>query len=281
MADLTIDGMLGEYSPSDYSVRLVETILKAIPNAPAYVHYRSIDDAVRALNPEATAAQYAEARALANERDVKDLLWMGGLLDTGDQGYAVYTGIRSALNFFFGDKSKGLENDDEQRNDAILKAVGIAYMVWHAYPGTLAEKTAAFRNSPAGQTIAIYYGAAEVALPFADNALVSGGNFVSTMFAKAGNVQVDRLIGMAGGKSMDNAKAMLNSIMQPLEQVSATASKYVGPIAATAKQYVPGVVGGADKVAGVVAAGADVLPIYRLLASRLAAESVARRALKI
>jgi hypothetical protein len=180
---------------------------------------------------------------------------------------------------FFGDKSVGLENDEQQRNDAILKALGIAYMVWYAYPGTIAEKTKAFGKSPAGQTISIYYGAAEVALPFADNALVGGGNFIGSLFSKSGDSQVARLAGLAGGKSMDEAHKMLGSMMASMEKVAATATRYVAPIAKAAKEYVPGVMSGADKVAGVVASGADMLPIYQLLSARLAAESAARQAL--
>jgi len=258
---------------------LVEVILKAIPNAPAYTHYRSVEDAVRALNPNATPAQFAEVRALANDRDLKEVLWMGDIMDTGDSSYAVYTGIRSALNFFFGDKSVGLENDDQQRNDAVLKALGLAYMTYYAFPGSMAEKLAAFKSNPAAQTMAIYYGAAEVALPFTDNALTGGSSMVSSLWSKYGSSQVSRLAGLMKGKSTEDATSTLNTLMNSLDQVTATASRYTTPIAAAAKQYVPGVVSGADKVAGVVAAGADMLPIYRLLSARLAAESAAQRAL--
>jgi hypothetical protein len=279
MSELSIDGVLGEYKPEDYSVRILEVVLKAIPNSPAYVHYRSVEDAVRALNPNASAAQLAEARALANDRDLKDVLWMGSTLDTVDNGYAIFTGLKTVWNLFSGAGAKALENDDQQRNDAIIKALGIAYMVYHAYPGTLAQKVNAFRATGAGQTLAIYYGAADVALPFADNALVGGGNFISTTWNKYGAAQLSRLGGMMGGRSIDEAKSTLDGILQPLEQVAATASRYVQPIAATAKQYVPSVVSGADKVAGVVASGTDMLPVYKLLSARLAAESAARRAL--
>lgn len=280
MSELTIDGVLGEYKPEDYSVRILEVILKAIPGAPAYTHYRSVEDAVRALNPNASAAQLSEARALANDRDLKNVLWMGSTLDTVDNGYAVFTGLKSAWNMFFGGGgSAALDNDDQQRNDAMIKALGIAYMVYNAYPGTLAEKVTAFKDSPAGRTIAIYYGAAEVALPFADNALVGGGSFISTSWDKYGAGQVSKLGGMMAGRSLDEAKNTLAGIIQPLEQVASTASKYVQPIAQTAKQYIPSAIAGADKVAGVVASGTDMLPVYKLLSARLAAESAARRAL--
>lgn len=278
MAD-TIDSVLAEYKPEDYSVRILDSMLKIIPGSPAWVHYRSVDDALRAMAPDATAAQYAEARALANDRDLTDVLWMAGLIDTGDKGYAIYTGIASAFNFFFGDKTRGLENDDQQRNDAILKSIAIAYMVYKAYPGTMAEKAAGFRDSVAGRQLAIYYGAGEIALPFSDNVLSSGGNFVSGLINKGMAAQASRLSTMAGGQSMGEAQQMLTNILGSIEQVANTAANYVTPIANAARQYVPAAVAGADKVAGVVASGVDVLPVYRLLGARLAAESVARRAL--
>lgn len=281
MSEMTIDSVLGEYKADDYSVRLLETILKIVPGAPAYAHYRTVEDAVRALKPNATAADFAEARAVANDRDLKNVLWMAGLMDTGDQAYGVYTGIRSAISFFFGDRSQALETDNQQRNDAILKAFGLAYMVYNAYPGTMAEKVNAFRGSEAGQTLAVYYGAADIALPFADNVLTSGGNFIGDMIAKGGAAQTARLTSMAGGQSLDGAKNMLDSIIQPLENVAKLTSQYVKPIAEGAKQYVPSAMAATDKVAGVVATGADVLPVYRLLGARLAAESAARRALKL
>ena len=281
MSNVTVNQALAEFKPDDYSVRLVQAVLAAVPGAPEYTHYTTVADAVAAIAPGSMAEQLAAGEALGNAQDpqLHEVLWMGRVLDTGDSGYAIYTGVRSALNFFFGDKSIGLENDVQQRNDAVLKAFGLSYMVWHAYPGSVAEKAETFKHSPAGQTLAAYYGAVEVALPFADNALVAGGSFLHSLFTEIGPAQLARLGSMAGGKSLDGAKQMLESVMQPLERVSAAAAPYVSPIAEGAKKYVPGALAGADKVAGVVASGSDVLPVYRLLSARLAAESAAWRAL--
>ena len=222
MSNVTVNQALAEFKPDDYSVRLVQAVLAAVPGAPEYTHYTTVADAVAAIAPGSMAEQLAAGEALGNAQDpqLHEVLWMGRVLDTGDSGYAIYTGVRSALNFFFGDKSIGLENDVQQRNDAVLKAVGLSYMVWHAYPGSVAEKAETFKHSPAGQTLAAYYGAVEVALPFADNALVAGGSFLHSLFTEIGPAQLARLGSMAGGKSLDGAKQMLESVMQPLERVS-------------------------------------------------------------
>lgn len=280
MFDLSIDGVLGDYKETNLSVRLVGTILKVIPGAPVYVHYHTVEDAVRAINPDATAAQFAKARALSNDPKIKKILWMGRLIDGADSAFVVATGIRSGWNFFFGDKSKGLENDKEQAWDATVKMLGISYMLWHAYPGTVVEKAVAFKSSPAGQTIATYYGVADIALPFSDNALSSGGNFIGSLWSKYGDGQSERLAGMlGGGESLTGPMKMLQMIIKPVEAITASVGPHVANIAATVKQYIPGIMATTDKVAGVVASGVDMLDVYRLLSARLAAESAARGAL--
>jgi len=278
-----IDTALAEFSASDYTPKLVGAVYKVLPYAPQYAHYATIDDAVRALHPGATSLDIERVRAAAaSDENLADVLWMAKLLDMGDSGYMIYTGVRSAVNFFFGDKSRGLETDDQQRNDAVLKALGLAYMIYKAYPGTLLEKAEHFRTNPAGQSLAMYYGSIEVALPFADNALLKGGNILSDFFNKGGAEQMSRLTQMAGGgHEVGEAAGMLTSIAEPLKKVVDHASNYIQPVADSAKQYLPSVMGGADKVAGLVASGADVLPVYRLLGARLAAEGAVIRTLGV
>jgi len=276
-----VNTALSEFSDSDYTPKLVDAIYKVLPYAPQYAHYASVDDAVLALHPGATSLDIERVRATAaSDENIADVIWMAKLLDTGDSGYMIYTGVRSAVNFFFGDKSRGLETDDQQRNDAVLKALGLAYMIYKAYPGTLSEKANLFRTNPAGQSLAMYYGSIEVALPFADNALLKGGNILGDFFNKDGGEQMSRLSQLAGGgHEVSEAAGMLSTIAEPLKKVVDHASNYIEPVAASAKQYLPSVVGGADKVAGLVASGADILPVYRLLGARLAAEAAVIRTL--
>lgn len=277
---MSINAALSEFKASDYTPKMVEAIYKVLPYAPQYVHYSTLDDAVRALRPQASAAELERVRAMDGDQTLADVIWMAKLLDTGDSGYMIYTGVRSAVNFFFGDKSRGLETDDQQRNDAVLKALGIAYMIYKAYPGGLRDKAELFRTTASGQSLAMYYGSIEVALPFADNALVKGGNILEDFFSKDGAEQMSRLSSMAGdGHQVSEAQGMLASIAEPLKRVVDHASNYVQPVAESAREYLPSVVSGADKVAGVVASGADVMPVYRLLGARLAAEGAVIRAL--
>jgi hypothetical protein len=268
---------LMEFKPDDYTVRLLDAIYKVLPGAPDWGYYPSLAGAVTSMGIPADQAR--RAQQIASSEEIQDVLWMSRLLDTGDKGYAIFTGVRSAVNLFFGDRAQALETDKQQRNDAVLKALGIGYLAWKAFPGTVAERAAAFKDSDAGKALLYYYGAIEVALPFADNALLKGGNILESLFDDLGADQVDRLAGLAGGKDLSGVQEMLSSLSGTLRGAVDSAAPHVEPVANAAKKYLPGVMDKGDKIAGLVANAADVMPVYRLLGARLAVEaSIARAA---
>jgi len=271
-----LNNALMEYKSDDYTVRLLGAVYSVLPGAPDWSYYSSLAQAVNAFDVPADQAR--RAQEIAGTEPIQDVIWMSRLMDKGDSGYAIYTGVRSALNRFFGDGSRGIETDDQQRNDAVLKALGIGYMAWKAFDGTIPERAAAFKATSAGQALLWYYGAIEVALPFADNALLKGGDIMANLFDDLGAEQVDRLAGLAGGKDLGGVQEMLTSLSGSLRGAVDAAAPHIEPVAGAARKYVPGVMGSADKVAGLVATGADVLPVYRLLGARLAAEAAIYRA---
>ncbi len=275
-----VDQALAEFPEDSLTSKLVRGLFGAVPYSPDFAPWRAVDDAVRALKPDAGPSELALAREIASSEDqIGDILWMSRLLDAGDQGYALVTGLFSAYKLFRGQGVEALETDDQQRNDAVLKALGLAYMAYKAYPGSLAERADAFRESPTGQALAIYYGAVEVALPFADNAALGGKDALQQLLTSQGDAQAARLAQMASGHEIEGAGAMLGQITGQLQRVATHASGYVHPVTQAIGPYLPGAMNAADKAAGALANAADVLPVYRLLGARLAAESAARRAL--
>ncbi len=272
----TLNTALMEFKPDDYTVRMLSAIYGVLPGAPDWRYYGSLAEAVTALGVSPERAR--RAQEIAETEPIQDVLWMANLMDSGDKGYAIYTGIRSALNRFFGDGSRGLETDDQQRNDAVLKALGIGYMAWKAFDGSIPERAAAFKATGAGQALLFYYGAVEVALPFADNILSKGGSILEGLFDDLGADQIDRLATMAGGKDLSGIQEMLRSLSGSLRSAVDAAAPHVEPVASTAKKYLPGVMDKSDKIAGLVANAADVMPVYRLLGARLAAEAAIARA---
>lgn len=276
-----VDQALQQFTPDALTSKLLRSIYGVIPFSPKFDHFLTVDDALRSVRPESVAPEYVRTRDIAASADeIGDILWMSRMMDTGDKGYTVLTGLFAAVNIFR-KGSAALDNDDQQRNDAVMKGLALAYLVYKAYPGTITEKAAAFRDSPAGQALAIYYAAVEVALPFADNAALGSGDFLADMYAKYGGGAAAKLASMAGGHSLEGAQSMLTVITEPLQKVLTHARGYTQPVAAAATPYVPGMMAGADRVAGMVAGAADIMPVYNLLGARLAAESAARRALHI
>jgi hypothetical protein len=279
MSTVNLDAALAAYTPDSATVRLVDAIFKVVPFAPPMPAYPSTEAALHAFAPGTPASD--ALRAAASSKEIQNVLWMADWLDKGDTAYAAFTGLKAVFSFFSGaGASKALETDDQQRNDAVLKALGLAYMAYHAFPGSIPEKVAALRRSPAGQALFAYYATIEIALPFADNAAVAGANGLANLYhSDTVRTQVQRLTGLVPAESLESARAMLGELTAPLQEYATTAAQYTKPVAESAQKYLPTALAAADKVAGVVANAADVMPVYRYLGARLAAEGAVFRAL--
>lgn len=279
MSQLPIDAALAEFKPDDYTPRLVGAVFKVVPYAPALAHYRTLEDALKAVKPDATPIDLAMARGQSAQKDIQDVVWMAGVMDSIDKGYAAFTGVASVFGLVTG-KKNALETDTQQRNDAVIKAIGLAYLAWNAFPGGVTEKAEHLRATPSGQALMTYYAAMEIALPFADNAVVAGTGFVDQLVDKGATAQAQRLASLAQGRSLDGAMQLLGQLTGGIQRVVDHAAKYTKPIAEAVRPYVPGALGGADAVAGIAANAADVMPVYRYLGARLAAEAACVRAIK-
>lgn len=276
MALPPVDAALREFKPEDYTPRLVTGLFQVVPYSPAIVPYAAVEDALKAIKPGFQPLDIAKARAASVRPEVQNILWMGNIIDKADGGYAAFTGIQAAWSMFSG-KKDALETDSQQRNDAILKALGLAYLAWQTSDGTIPERVERFRTLPAGQALMTWYAAVEIVLPFTDNLAASGPGFVATLLGQAGG-QMGRLAELTGGKDVAAALPMLQGLSGGISRVVDHVGQYSGPITKTVQQYAPSALAGADKVAGVAANAADLLPVYRYLSGRLAAESAVVRA---
>lgn len=276
MTTRTIEGMLGAYNESDATVRLVWAIFGAIPGAPSLSYYSSLEEAQMLLVPGMDEAGLAEARALAQTAEMTRVLDVIDAIDTGDVGLSVFTGIRSALTFFFGDKTKALNTDAQQGTDAALKAVVIAWLVHTLFPGPVSEKVARVRALPAGQALLTWYAAVELGLPFADDALLASGSLLTRLLDKYGGA-AGKIEQIAGAGAFSEARATLEGLLTPLNDVTRTVAGHTRSIAETARTFLPPVIATAGTIAGAAATAADALPVYRFLGARLVAEAVITR----
>ncbi|MDP2315233.1 MAG: hypothetical protein Q8P41_20210 [Pseudomonadota bacterium] len=274
----TVLARLAEFAPTDATARLVDTVFTALPGIDPLTPYPALASVVAALG--GTAADMPKATAHLDDDASADILWMSGLVDTGDKGYAVVSGVSSALKFFFGKKEARkelLDTDDQQRNDAVLKAFALAYLAWKSSDGPIPARAAAFARMPAGRALLAWYAAVEIALPFADNAVSGGAHVVDDLFERYGAAQFARLSSLAGGKDLGGVQGALAALMGPIRAAVDAASPHVEKVAKAAGSYAPGALDVGDKLAGFVATGADVMPVYRYLGARLGAEAAVLR----
>lgn len=275
-----LDNMMGRFKNDDYSVKMCNAIFGALPGVEPMGFYDTFGDAVRTVIPSATNDQVDKAYKLSREEDVQEALWVLDALDTGDKGIAVYSGIKGALGLFFGSSKSNpnrFESDPQQATDAALKGLGLAYAIHKLFPGTVQEKIAMFNRVPAGKHILTYYAVMELAVPFTDNALSGGANLMQTLMEKYGKDGLSKITTLAGAAGAGQAQGVLQQIMAQLNEQTAKLATFVGPVTDKIKSNVPGILSTTDKVAGAVATAADVMPVWGLLGSRLAAESCAYR----
>lgn len=272
----TIESLLAGFHEDDATVRLLWTVFGAVPGGPQLSFYRTLDEARMLVAPDLDDAAFARAQAFAASPAVTRALDVADAIDTGDVGISVFTGVRSALTFFFGDRSRALDTDAQQGADAALKAVAIAWMANTLLPGSVPEKVRALREMPSGEALLTWYAAVEVALPFADDLATGAGSLVGRLVEKYGGGNLTRLDGAAGAGAADAASGMLGGLLPPLEGIVQSVGSHTHQIADAAKKWLPPAIATAGTVAGAVATAADAMPVYRLLGARLAAEAALR-----
>lgn len=277
-----LNARIGEFTADDYTVKLVGAVCAVVPFAPDLPAYSSLEAHLLAREPKAKKSQLDRAKELAAADGAQRALWVANALDTADGGIAVFSGLSTAVNLYrnqTGQRLDALETDPQQAADAVLKGLGLAYLIWKLFPGGPTEKVAAFRALPSGQALIFYYAAVELGLPFADNALTGGGSLLSSLYAKYGPDQTSKFSAIAGAEAAQGATAVMGELLGPVDSMVKMASGSLGAIADAATAYLPGALNVGDKLAGVVASAADALPVYRYLGARVVAEAVAHQAL--
>lgn len=278
MSTISVEGLLSQFSADDATFKLLAALSTAVPTSQEPIFYHSIDEARLLVAPDLDDEGLERARARLGSPEYLSGLKVADAIDKGDVGLSVFTGLRSAFSFFFG-KKKSLEADAQQGADAIMKAAGIAWMTHCFYRGSPPEKIRLLRETPAGQSLLVWYAAADICLPFADDAAVGAGNFFSSLLSRYGTRHLNKLDLAAGAGTGAAATGMIAGMTQPLEEIIQSVSVHTRDMAEKARAYLPSAIATADTISSAVATAADVLPVYRLLAARLAIEAALRQEL--
>ena len=275
-----VDALLANYKETSVTSRLCRAICRVVPGVPTLVHFQTLEQAVHSQEPQAGRRVVARARELSEEAGPQAGLWVTNALDTADSGIAVLTGVKTAVAAYKTRSTDALDNDSQQAADAVLKALGLAYLVHKLFEGSPVDKVKAFQATDTGKAILAYYATIEVGLPFADNAVKQGAGLVDSLVERWGDADLNKLGSAVQAEDLEGTRTVLDGLLQPLRNAVDTASQHLAPAAAAAQENLPRALSAADKVAGVAATGADLLPVYRYLGARLVAEVVAARALE-
>lgn len=278
MTESKAETILAGFSEEDATFKVLSALFSAIPGAPTLSFYRTLDEARMLLAPDLDDAALERARAFLSSTEATKAIAIADTIDTGDVGITVFSGIRSALTFFFGNKSRALETDPQQGADAVLKAGAIGYMTHLLFEGGVPEKVQRVFQVEAGVALLDYYAAVEIALPFADDAALGAGNIINRLLQKYGPANFARLESAAGEGSAAAAQGMLAGLLGPMDQTVVAVAQHSTRIAAAAQAYLPPAIATAGTVASAVAAAADALPLYRFLGARLVIEAALHRA---
>lgn len=273
-----VNEILGQFKQEDYTVKLCSSLFSVVPFAPQFSFYNNLEGAAQRMG--AGPDVLARAQQIAASEDIAKAVWVADALDTSDKLIAGYAGVKNLLSLFGGSApaARSFESDPQQATDAGLKALGLAYMIYRLFPGSVQEKINAFKDLPAGQEAALYYATAEIALPFADNVVDQGATVVQKLVNKHGGDIQGKFAQFAGADQVQSAMGMLESLTKPLDEYVNKAKQYASPIADKIKQYLPSAMNLADSATGVVASGVDLLPVWSFLGGRLAAEACILRA---
>ena len=282
MAEKSLEEVLGEFNSDDYTVKLVSAIYSIIPGSPEFVFYNNLEGAVNRIAP-GNPDVLAKAQALAKSEEMKKALWVTDAIDMADSALGLYSGIKNVFSLFGKkeEKKRTFESDPQQATDAALKAVGLSYMIYKMYPGGVTEKIGAFKNTPAGKELAIYYGVAEVALPFTDNLAEGGSNLISKLMSNKEGDMTSKFTSFAGADALGQAKGVMEQFTGPLGEYVDAAKGHTGPIMEKVKGFMPSAATAlnvGDSVTGAVATGVDMMPVWRFLGGRVVAEACAYRA---
>ncbi|MBW7859153.1 MAG: hypothetical protein H3C43_12870 [Leptonema sp. (in: Bacteria)] len=272
-----VNDVLVDYTDTDLSVKVCRAILNNLPFAPNFDSYTDVAGAVLRVNPSATQDQISKAEKIAERDDgILKVVKTGIAIDRIDGGLGIYTGIKNSYDAIKNkDRERTFEADPQQAADASLKALALGYMITVLFDGSPADRVRSFLSLRAGQEALIYYAAVEVALPFTDNLVDASSGWMSSLLVKTSGEAEKRFGQFAQGESLEMTKGILTTLTQTLDTILDQTRNNLKPFIDKTTQVLPSIMNITDSVTGGVATALDLLPIWKLLSARIAAEAAA------
>lgn len=279
MIDNPIEEVLSEFKETDATVRLAKFLFDNLPFTPDFLYYMDFRRALQRYTQENPAELYKKIIQIAKFNDnVHKILKTSKAIDKIDGGLGIFTSLKNGYEVITKKpKERTFEADPQQAIDAGIKAIALGYII------SLTSKDdplKTFLELKAGQELLYYFIVIELALPFTDNLIESGGKFLYKILQEKESEISNRFVSFTDQTSYQEAKTILQKISDKLDQIALLVSQHIKPIEESLKNKLPSILNIADSTSGGVATILDMLPIWKFLGARVAAELCIHNALK-
>ena len=274
-----MDAMLDKFGLRDVTAVATNGLLRVLPYADTLPPVDSLAELAQLMLGASNAEVTAQAEHHVSSDASRKALWVTTGLDAGDGIVTVVSSLRSAVALYIARKSGKQAPPSwaaHQGGDAVLKALGIGYLLNLCFPDS-DDAVLELSELPAGRALLAYFAAAEVALPFVEQ-LSEDEQVFSSLMSQHLDAQAAKLATVTGKPAVEEARRHLESIALTVDSLVNRSGDYLGPFVQSAEGMVPGAGGVVDTIGDVMAAGADVLPVYRYLGTRLVSEAAVSRA---
>ena len=274
-----IDARLSRFGPRDLTVLGTNGLLRVLPHGAALPPVTSLAEVAASLVGGEHHGLLARADALAASESGRKAMWLVTGIDAGDGLATAFATTRTAITLYMQRKSgrdTPISWSTNQAADAVLKAIGIAYLLDLCFPQS-DDPVRRLAELPSGRAMLAYFAATEVALPFVE-VLADRDHTLSHILPDHLDQQTRKLATVAGAPPIAAARRHLSSLVPTVDALVAESAAYLAPFVQTAEDSLSGTGRVMETVGDVVALGSDVLPVYRFLGVRLVAEAAVARA---
>lgn len=255
-----VEAELADFAPSAVTVRVVQAALGAIPSSHPIPWYGTLEQAAELVFSGIPAHITARAVSLLDELDVEQALAVTRAIDALERDRAG-TAPSQLL------APAGPDSAPHHRADAALKAHALAFLFARLLPGdTHRQRLDGFDTIPAAQQLLQYFGAVDVAVPFAEDVRNADGTFVAALLGIESAALTGQLVELLGREGLDSAKDMLQDLLPHLDSAVIKVLKHTPSLTTQVRGILPGQHGGTAGEAG-------ALQAYRWLGARLVMES--------
>ncbi|MCK6506146.1 hypothetical protein L6R53_22670, partial [Myxococcota bacterium] len=276
-----LDAILGEFADSTPTVQAVRSVLEVAAWGPTLPSATSLATLAQRPWVPQDPAVLARAAELSQQDRVAEALRVGRAVDEGDDLVDVRTGIDTALAIYRSVRDGGsplAPLRERQERDAVFKLLGLGDVAWRLFGGQPMDRVRALLSLESGVALVSWVGAVEIALPFLMLNRGHQGGVLRPLAEKHRESEEGRLAGLVGRAAVDGAAHTAGNLLSVLDGVAQANAKRLDFVAKVAGGLLDAASGPLAGMRKALSSGVDVLPVYRMLTARVAAEACLRQA---